>query len=95
MTSFMFMFDDVPDPVWNTSIGKCASCLPMATSWAASWIAFAMSFGMTPSWPLTVAATPLIVARAPISARSIGLPEIGKFSTARCVWAPHNASVGT
>ena len=24
MTSFAFMFDDVPEPVWNTSIGKCA-----------------------------------------------------------------------
>ena len=25
MTSFAFMFDDVPDPVWNVSIGNCAS----------------------------------------------------------------------
>ena len=24
-TSFMFMFDDVPEPVWNTSTGNCSS----------------------------------------------------------------------
>ena len=24
-TSFMFMFDDVPEPVWKTSIGKWSS----------------------------------------------------------------------
>ncbi len=28
ITSFMFMFDDVPEPVWNTSIGKWSSCPP-------------------------------------------------------------------
>ena len=30
-----------------------------------------------------------------MSARSIGRPEIGKFSTARWVCAPHSASAGT
>ena len=38
ITSFMFMFDDVPEPVWNTSIGKWSSQSPTATSAAASWI---------------------------------------------------------
>ena len=28
MTSLAFMFDEVPEPVWKTSIGNCASCLP-------------------------------------------------------------------
>ncbi len=28
MTSLAFMFDDVPEPVWKTSIGNWASCLP-------------------------------------------------------------------
>ena len=32
MTSLAFMFDDVPEPVWKTSIGNCASCLPAAIS---------------------------------------------------------------
>ena len=31
-TSFMFMFEDVPDPVWNTSIGKWSRCCPSTTS---------------------------------------------------------------
>src|SRR5665648_861021 len=49
ITSFAFMFDDVPDPVWYTSTGKCASCIPVATSSAAATIACAMSSGSTPS----------------------------------------------
>jgi len=31
----MFMFDDVPEPVWKTSTGNWSSCLPSATSRAA------------------------------------------------------------
>ena len=31
MTSLAFMLRDVPEPVWNTSIGKCASYSPSAT----------------------------------------------------------------
>ena len=37
----------------------------------------------------------MIAASAPISSRSMGVPEIGKFSTARCVWARHFAQAGT
>ena len=35
MTSLTFMFDDVPEPVWKTSIGNWSSCLPAATAAAA------------------------------------------------------------
>ena len=35
MTSLAFMFVEVPEPVWKTSIGNCASCLPAAISAAA------------------------------------------------------------
>ena len=35
MTSLVFMFDDVPEPVWKTSIGNWSSCSPAATSSAA------------------------------------------------------------
>ena len=31
MTSLAFIFELVPEPVWNTSIGKCSSCSPAAT----------------------------------------------------------------
>ncbi len=36
MTSFAFMFVLVPEPVWKTSMGKCASYLFAATSAAAA-----------------------------------------------------------
>ena len=32
ITSFAFMFEEVPEPVWKTSIGNWSSCLPSATS---------------------------------------------------------------
>ena len=32
MTSLAFMFDDVPEPVWKTSIGNWSSCSPAATA---------------------------------------------------------------
>ena len=35
MTSFAFMFDCVPDPVCQTTSGKCSSSLPSITSFAA------------------------------------------------------------
>ena len=35
MTSLVFMLLDVPEPVWNTSIGKCSSQSPAATVAAA------------------------------------------------------------
>ena len=43
----------------------------------------------------TAAAAPLIRASASIERGSSGCPEIGKFSTARWVWARHMASAGT
>src|SRR6185369_14351480 len=56
-TSFMFMFDDVPEPVWNTSTGKWSSQPPEATSAEAAWTATPTSFGITFSRALTTAAT--------------------------------------
>src|SRR3954447_6333683 len=91
----MFMFDDVPDPVWKTSIGNWSSYLPRLTAAAASWMALAMSLSSTPRRPLIVADTPLNDASAPMRSREMCSPEIGKLSTARCVCAPHLASSGT
>lgn len=94
-TSLVFMFEEVPEPVWKTSTGKCASQRPSATSSAASWTARAMSGSRTFSSALTLAAAALMRARASMWARSRRCPETGKFSTARCVWARHFASEGT
>ena len=78
----------VPEPVWNTSMGKCASCLPAATSLAAVSIAAAMSGSSSPRSLFTVAAAALIKPRARKKVRGMRKPLIGKLSTARCVCAP-------
>ena len=54
------MLLEVPEPVWNTSIGNCASCSPAATASAALRMAAAASFGSSPSPALTSAAAALI-----------------------------------
>src|SRR2546421_424478 len=42
-TSLAFMFEEVPEPVWNTSIGNCSSYSPSATWSAAAAIRSATS----------------------------------------------------
>ncbi len=95
MTSLAFMFELVPEPVWNTSSGKSAANSPAATRSAALFTASPISAGITPSRTLTVAAADLISASALICDCSRGRPEIGKFSTARWVCAWYLAFRGT
>ena len=59
-TSLTFVFVDVPDPVWKTSIGNWSSWRPAATSAAAAAIAFGLLASSLPSSPLTRAAAPLM-----------------------------------
>src|SRR5699024_2391328 len=94
-TSLVFMLLEVPEPVWKTSIGNSSFHLPSATSRAASPIASPMSAEITPSSALTLAVAALIWPRAAMLAFSNPCPEIGKFSTALCVWARHLALAGT
>ena len=94
-TSLVFMLLDVPEPVWNTSIGNWSSWSPVATSSAAMTMASAMSCSRMPSSAFALAQADLIWARAWIWADSRGVPEMGKFSTARWVCARHRASAGT
>ncbi len=99
MTSLAFMFDEVPDPVWNTSTGNSASQAPSATSSAAATMASAdgarrpRARRRAPA--LARAASAFTSASARMRRRLIGRPEIGKFSTARWVCAPHLAAPGT
>ncbi len=96
ITSLAFMFELVPDPVWNTSTGNCSSCSPAATSSAAAAIAVGEPRARARRCaPLTRAAAALTRPSARIWARSRPRPEIGKFSTARWVCARHSASAGT
>ena len=95
ITSFAFMLDEVPDPVWKTSTGNCSSQRPSTTSPAADAIASPTSASSTPSRTLTRAAACLTNASALMCAADSGTPEIGKFCTARCVCACHLACTGT
>ena len=95
ITSLAFMLELVPDPVWNTSMGKCSSWRPSATSRAAETMAEDCSSVITSSSPLVCAAAAFTWPRAWIRRGSRVVPLIGKLSTARCVWARHRAVLGT
>ena len=56
ITSLAFMFDCVPEPVWNTTSGKCSLSLPSITSCAASATGLPTSAGSSPSSTLASAA---------------------------------------
>ena len=93
ITSFAFMFDEVPEPVWKTSIGNWSSCSPAATASAAVAIRSATSASSSPSSALTRAAAPLIRPSQWITAAGIGSPDTGKFATALRVSPPHSSAI--
>ena len=95
MTSLVFMFEEVPEPVWNTSIGNWSSCLPSAISFAAAMMASAFSASRLPRSLFTCAQAALSKPSARICCASRPRPEMGKFFTARCVCARQRASTGT
>ena len=86
-TSLAFMLDEVPEPVWNTSMGNWSSWRPSITSSAAATMASDTSGASTPSSEFAIAAARLIWASAAMWGPASPRPEIGKFSTARWVWA--------
>ena len=88
ITSLTFMLLLVPDPVWKTSTGKCASSPPAQMRSAAARIASAISGSSSPSSLLTWAQARLISAMARMIGTGMAMPLMGKLSTARCVWAP-------
>src|SRR3954452_11980230 len=92
-TSLAFMLEEVPEPVWKTSIGNWSSCSPAATESPAAAIRSASAESSSPSSPLTSAAAAL---RRP-SQRTTGTgtrsPETGKLSTALVVSPPQSCSV--
>src|SRR5438067_2834723 len=90
MTSWAFMFDDVPEPVWKASTGNCSSCLPSATSSPARAIRSAISGSSTPSSALIRAAAALIRPSQWTTSSWTGSPETGKFSTAFAVSVPQS-----
>ena len=91
ITSFAFMFELVPEPVWKTSIGNWSSSSPAATRSAAAAIRSAFSASSRPSSAFTRAAAALIRPSQRATETGIGSPETGKFSTAFVVSAPHSS----
>ena len=66
------MFDEVPEPVWKTSIGNWSSCSPAATSSPAFAIRSARSESSSPSSALARAAAALIRPSQWITGAGIG-----------------------
>ena len=91
ITSLAFMFELVPEPVWNTSMGNWSSCRPSAISPAAAMMASAFSGCEQAEILVHLCAGAFSRPSARICVRSSPRPEIGKFSTARCVCARHSA----
>ena len=88
ITSLAFMLVLVPEPVWKTSTGKCASRLPLIISSATREMSVTRSSSSMPSSRFASAAAHLIKPNARMNSRLNRYPEIGKFNTARCVEAP-------
>ena len=82
ITSFAFMFELVPEPVWKTSIGNWSSSSPSATRSAAAAMRSATSASRSPSSAFTRAAAALIRPSQRATGVGIGSPETGKFATA-------------
>src|SRR5215208_4909326 len=91
MTSFAFMFDEVPEPVWKTSIGNCASCLPSAISSAAAEMRWASSASSSPRSAFARAAAPFTRPSQRTTVTGTRSPETGKLSTALRVSPPHSS----
>jgi hypothetical protein len=88
MTSLVFMFVEVPLPVWKTSMTNSPSSAPAMTSSAAFRMASAIPFSTAPSSQFTCAAAYLMAPIAWMNVRGKRSPLMGKFSTARAVCAP-------
>ena len=95
ITSLAFMFDDVPEPVWKTSIGNWSSCSPAATWSAPLAIRSARSRSSSPSSAFTRAAAALIRPSQRTTATGIGRPDTGKLSIALRVSSPHSSDIGS
>ena len=91
ITSLAFVFVEVPEPVWNTSIGNCSSCSPAATSSPARAIRSASSGSRSPSSAFTRAASAFTRASQRTTGTGTRSPDTWKFSTALLVSAPQSS----
>ena len=93
ITSLAFMFEEVPEPVWKTSIGNWSSCSPAATASPAA----GDPLGEVGVEPAQLAVGLAAAAFSRPSQRTTGTgtrsPETGKLSTALVVSPPQSCSV--
>jgi hypothetical protein len=85
------MFEEVPEPVWKTSIGNWSSSSPFAIRSAAAAMRSDLSASSRPSSPFTRAAAALMRPSQRATGAGIGSPETGKFSTALRVSPPQSS----
>src|SRR5580765_2736896 len=86
------MFELVPEPVWNTSIGNWSSNSPAAIRSPADAMRSAMSESSNPRSAFTRAAAALIRPSQRATGAGIGSPETVKFAIAFSVSPPQRAS---
>ena len=91
ITSFAFMFEEVPEPVWKTSTGNWSSSSPAAIRSAAAAIAPPCPASSSPSSAFASAAAALMRPSQRATGIGIGSPEIGKLAIAFAVSAPHSS----
>src|SRR5579862_1517212 len=91
ITSFAFMFEEVPEPVWKTSIGNWSSSSPAAIRAAAAEIRSALSPSSRPRSALARAAAPLMRPSQRATGTGIGSPDTGKLTTAFVVSPPQSS----
>src|SRR5262245_25874449 len=91
ITSFAFMFDEVPEPVWKTSMGNWSSSSPSAIRAEAAEIRSALSASSRPRSAFARAAAPLMRPSQRATGTGIGSPETGKFTTAFVVSPPQSS----
>ena len=85
------MLDEVPDPVWKTSIGNWSSNSPAATRTPATAIRSAMSESAGQGAAFARADAALIRPSQRATETGIGSPDTGKFSIALLVSPPHSS----
>jgi hypothetical protein len=88
ITSLAFMLLWVPEPVCQTTSGKCSANLPSITSCAARMMVSARRGSSTPSSRLTRAAARLTTPSARTSGSGMVSVPIRKFCRLRWVCAP-------
>ena len=86
-TSLAFMFDEVPEPVWNTSIGNWSSSSPPAIRFAAAAMRSALSRSSRPRSAFDARRRALDGPSQRATGAGIGSPETGKLAIAFVVSA--------